>query len=287
MTVTNIQWAQHVWNPIVGCTHKAPRKGARPVWTGRMAAAPDETWLTPLRRKKPTRYFVNSMGDLFHPDVPDEWRDRAFAVMALAPQHVFIVLTKRGDVMRDYMTSEGVDEDGFWFDREHRIASRAASLALSVNVKGYTDDPRWPLPNVWLGVTAENQEQADARIPDLLATPAAKRLVSVEPMLGAVSLAHIRHPLHRGAYIDALDALDGHVWHEDGYVSLTDHPNQPALDWVICGGESGPGARNPDFADHARALRDQCRSAGVAFFGKQDFGGKPMPADLDITEFPA
>jgi protein gp37 len=308
MTTTSIEWADHVWNPVVGCsiashgcnncyamgmahrlaamadahqdkhgapgplahyqglTHKAARQGATPVWTGDLAAAPDAIWMMPLKRRKPTTYFVNSMGDLFHPDVPDAWRDKAFAIMALCPQHTFIVLTKRADVMRQYITTEGVDEDGFWFDREHRIACAAESFALDQHIKTHRDDPDFPLANVWLGVTAEDQEQADRRIPDLLATPAAKRLVSVEPMLGPVDLRGLS-PSGQGREVNALNGFD------------TD-PGVPGakLDWVICGGESGKNARPMD-PDWARSLRDQCAQSGTAFFFKQWGEHGPVPGE--------
>lgn len=306
---THIQWSDATWNIITGCSitspgctncyamklagsrlrHHPSRVGltepskAGPVWTGEVRF--NEQWLDqPLRWKRPRKIFVCAHGDLFHENVPDDWIDRVFAVMALCPQHTFQVLTKREERMYEYLIEISEKYAARPYDLDDHLGGHGDEIAPDRHGGALIDMTQWPIPNVWLGVTAENQEQADARIPDLLATPAAKRLVSVEPMLGPVSLAHIRHPLFRGAYIDA---LDGHVWHEDGCVSLTDHPNHPALDWVICGGESGPGARNSDFADHARALRDQCASAGVKFFGKQDFGGKPMPADLDITEFPA
>ena len=120
----------------------------------------------PLKRKKPTMYFVCSMGDLFHEDVPFDFLDRVFAAMILTPQHTYQVLTKRPDRMKKYIEDENRNFVG--------IAKKNSTI--------------WPLPNVWIGVTAENQEQADKRIPILLDTPAAIRFVSVEPMLSGIDL---------------------------------------------------------------------------------------------------
>lgn len=168
----------------------------------------------PLKTKKPTVWAL--WNDLFHEDVPFDFVDMAFRVMYETSQHVFFVLTKRPERMLKYMTRPPLD-----------------------------DEPRLlPMEHVWLGVTAENQEQAAKRIPILLRIPAAKRYVSIEPMLGPVSL-------------NIMDALGVH---DDG-------PG-PSLDWVICGGESGPGAR-PIHPYWALSLRDQCATAGVPFFFKQ------------------
>jgi protein gp37 len=168
----------------------------------------------PIRTKKPTAWAI--WNDLFHEDVPWEFIDMAHTAMWEASQHLFFILTKRPERMLEYMAGPG-----------------------GPNTPGLK-----PLPNVWLGVTAENQEQADKRIPVLLRTPAAKRYVSIEPMLGQVCL-------------NAIDALDGrHV------------KSGPSINWVICGGESGPGAR-PMHPKWARLLRDECQSAGVPFFFKQ------------------
>jgi protein gp37 len=260
---TGIEWTDATWNPIVGCSIVSPgctncyamrwayarldrphnqfphyrgtTQGSKAggVWTGKLALAPDHIIQAPLKWKKPRRVFVNSMGDLFHEDCPDEWIDHVFIVMASTPQHTFQVLTKRAERMRRYITEL----------REKRSI--------------IPDAFPWPLPNVWLGVSAEDQRRADERIPLLLDTPAAVRFISAEPLLGPIDVTHIDsgRPFH-------VNALVGYFDHTNG----RDH--QTRLDWVIAGGESGPNAR-PMHPDWARGLRDQCAAAGVPFFFKQ------------------
>ena len=271
---SKIEWTEQTWNPIAGCSIVSPgcsncyamRQAARiermgsaphyagltkvvngnPVWTGKLAQAPDHIWLEPLQRRKPTMYFVNSMSDLFHEDVPDEWIDRAFAVMALCPQHTFQVLTKRSERMRRYVTIGGSS----W-----RVLDAMCRLTRTTGAQSL-----WPVPNVWVGVSAERQREADQRIPDLLATYAAVRFVSAEPLLGPIDLnAPIYHNSvgisHKG-YLRNKSEPDDYQFHS------------PKFDWVIVGGEFGPGAR-PMHPDWARSIRDQCQTAGIAFFFKQ------------------
>jgi len=200
------------------------------VWSGKLGRAAPHKFNEPLKWRKPRLVFVNSMGDLFHEDAPREWIDAAFEVMKSCPQHRFQVLTKRHDRMRDYMR-----------DRD-------------------------PLPNVWLGVSVEDQRRAEERLPVLLGTPAAIRFASVEPMLEPVDL---RPWLH-------------------------------SLDWVIVGGESGEFlvfsyAARPFNLAWARDVLAQCRAAGVPCFVKQ-MGSIPVDAGErirlradkggDITEWP-
>ncbi|PZU95593.1 MAG: phage Gp37/Gp68 family protein [Chelatococcus sp.] len=311
MSKTAIEWTEQSWNPIVGCSvvspgcthcyamamaHRLERMGtaphyagltqpskAGPVWTGRMALAPESVLLAPLRRRKPTTYFVNSMGDLFHEDVPDAWIDRVFAVMALCPQHTFQVLTKRAGRMRDYLGTRAGDWQIVWPDanppgslpisrHEQRLAMRGA---------GWPDAiirPTFPLRNVWLGVSTEDQKRADERIPDLLATPAAIRFVSAEPLLGPIDFRRMPSPVvtpeDEGYYHSALDGGDIHYRDSDPdydgkvFTDSVDGPMMEKLDWIIVGGESGPNAR-PMHPDWARSIRDQCAAAGTAFFFKQ------------------
>ena len=169
--------------------------------------------------------FVCSLADLFHDDVPDEYIARVFAVMALTPEVTYQVLTKRPARMRALLAS-GTFAGMVWRD---------------------VDDPSWPLPNVWMGVTVEDQERADQRIPILLDTPAAVRWLSCEPLLGPVDL----------------DATGMGVTGTSGPES-----RPSAVDWVVAGGESGPNAR-PMHPSWARSLRDQCATAGVPFLFKQ------------------
>jgi protein gp37 len=222
---------------------------------------------------RPRRIFVNSMSDLFHEQVPDEWIDRIFAVMALCPQHMFQVLTKRPQRMLEYLQKVSDEKD------IQRWANAACDLGIDCRLPATLHDREWPLPNVWLGVSAEDQKTADARIPLLLQTPAAVRFMSAEPLLGAVNLVEMENtvcrfnPLPAGYekavafYLDSLRGCRSCVLEncdareeEAGWI--------PKLDWVIVGGESGPGAR-PMHPDWARSLRDQCVAAQVPFFFKQ------------------
>ncbi len=290
---TGIEWTDATWNPILGCSRVsegcrncyaetiAGRFGAgketvysgltqivngRAVWTGKIKET--RQLLQPLSWRTPRRVFVNSMSDLFHENVSDELRDRIFAVMALSPKHTFQVLTKRPERMLRYMTYH------------YRVVSpgpREAVYGVVTQMRGYNrEHPEWlrlacatssclnhPLPNLWLGVSVEDQKAADERIPLLLQTPAAKRFISAEPLLGAVDLEAAAH----GFTCAGTD--DGRS-----------HPLR-GLDWVICGGESGPNAR-PMHPDWARSLRDQCADADVPFFFKQWGEWRPrdqMPED--------
>jgi protein gp37 len=199
-----------------------------------------EMLLSPLRWRRPRMIFVCSMTDLFADFVPDEWIDRMFSIMTRCPQHKFQVLTKRCERMRRYLSI--ADDAEAW--RVH------LSVQLDVLGAGYIEqqDWKWPLPNLWVGVSSEDQRRADERIPDLLATPAAVRFVSYEPALGPINLHSAR-------------------CRETGSCSV-----RPAclggLDWFICGGESGPRAR-PMHPSWVRAARDQCVAANVSFFMKQ------------------
>lgn len=260
----------------------------------------DENWIAsqdltaPLKWRK-SRHVVTTE-DLFHENVPDDWVDRVFAIMALTPQHTYQVLTKRADRMREYVL--GLNCDGArrfncarhveeysrqcrWFgDPAGGVEPEDERLAM------IEKDPDWPLPNVWLGVSTEDQTRADQRIPDLLATPAAVRFVSVEPMLGPVDLErwlsiHWQCSYCRGYFgrkytkrcpdCGNYDGMTGsHRFNGRNRRSDTIFPSQSGqgIDWVICGGESGGSAR-PMHPDWARSLRDQCAAAGVAFFFKQ------------------
>lgn len=191
-----------------------------------------------LRRSKPTTWFACSMTDLWGDWVPTEWIEKTFAVMAQAKRHRFIVLTKRPQRMKAILR-------GACYTAWRESLSRWAE-ALSPHRPLYPDEIQWPLPNVAIGVSCENQETADERIPCLMETPAALRIVSLEPMLGAVDLSR---------------------WMGHCRACNIDHQDE-VLNWVIVGGESGPDAR-PMHPDWARAVRDQCIAKGVPFFFKQ------------------
>lgn len=260
---TGIEWTDATWNAVTGCTKVSA--GCDHCYAETIAtrfagtkAYPDGFEVTlrperldqPLRWKRPRRIFVNSMSDLFHKDVPDEFIAQIFAVMALAQQHTFQVLTKRPGRMRSLLLSdrfvEMIDE------------SRPESFeALG-----------WPLPNVWLGTSVENQHWADVRIPLLLETPAAVRFLSCEPLLGPVDLTRYLW-LTGGSTAGPFRDYAGRVRGRGGIGGQTiTHVAARDLHWVIVGGESGAGAR-PMHPDWARSLRDQCVEAGVPFHFKQ------------------
>jgi protein gp37 len=231
---------------------------AGPVWTGRVNLAPDHILTKPLSWRKPKRIFVNSMSDLFHEAVPDEWIDRVFAVMALAPQHAFLVLSKRPARMRSYCS-------------DPKTIERIAVLVYDANLHREELATRlvWPLPNVWLGVSVEDQPRADERIPILLDTPAAVRWISAEPMLAEIDL------LADGlCYFDCSEECQrDHLEPDTGAIGCRRcdglcKTDEIGIDWIVAGAESGPGARPCDI-EWIRSLRDQCAGAGVPFFWKQ------------------
>jgi protein gp37 len=221
-----------------------------PRWTGEVRFVP-EMLERPLRWRKPQKIFVDSMSDLFHPSVTNEQIAAVFGVMAAAPRHTFQVLTKRAKRMREWFA---------WLSSSWKPAGvrcwEAARVVPGHHVGLVDRSPRaeWPLPNVWLGVSIENQAAADERIPDLLATPAALRFLSCEPLLG---------PLYLVPWLAGIPTR-GRI-HANGTTSTMP---SPPIDWVIAGCESGPDAR-PAQVDWYRSLRDQCAAAGVPYFLKQ------------------
>lgn len=287
---SHIEWTDATWNPVTGCSvlsagcancYAMRLAGARlrdhpsragltvdskagPVWTGEVRF--NEGWLTqPLRWRRPRAIFVCAHGDLFHEGVPDEWIDRVFAVMALAPWHRFQVLTKRSARMRAYLT------DWAWSSRVSAIVNAWPESRLG-NGNDFAADFNLcfgqPLRNIWLGVSVEDQRAADARVPDLLATPAAVRWLSCEPLIGPVDLEDVAFAEPDGDYY-GVNALTGSGYRLEGDGdSAADPCEYASVDWVVAGGESGRGAR-PMHPDWARALRDQCADAEVPFFFKQ------------------
>lgn len=255
---SKIEWTDATWNVVIGCDKVSPgcdhcyairtahrfQEHPNPAvaaayagteaggdWTGRVNLVESRLDL-PLRWKRPRRIFVNAQSDLFHDQVPDEFIAQVWAVMALAHQHTFQILTKRHGRMRSLLNSDRF-ADLFaeaLYTIEHPLGEEPAEPVGSAP---------GPLPNVWLGVSVEDQKRADLRIPALLDTPAAVRWISAEPLLGPV---------------DIINSL-GDSW-------LT------GIDWIVAGGESGPGSR-PMHPDWARSLRDQSEVAGVPFLFKQ------------------
>ena len=251
---TKIEWADETWNPITGCSPVSA--GCNNCYARRMANRlrgrhgypadnpfnvtlhPDRLE-QPFRWLKPRKVFVCSMGDLFHEDVPFGFIAKVFGIMHSAKQHIFMVLTKRPERMKEFFE---------WFTGSERCGT-------------------WPkeYPHVMIGVTAENQETADQRIPILLSIPATVRFVSVEPMLGAVEIEeYFPEYDYRATYEYYREFLKMQGIKSDGKPILIN----PGLDWIICGGESGYRARSMS-PDWARNLRDQCEAAGVPFCFKQ------------------
>ena len=265
---TKIEWADRVWNPTVGCTPVS--EGCRHCYAKRMferfyqdhkfenVKCHPERLSIPQGWIKPQRIFVDSMSDLFHPDVPDKFIDDVWLAMFLNYRHTYLVLTKRPERMKQW-----VDE-------------------MLAGCMGHVFD------NIWLGVSVEDQKTADERIPLLLQTPAAKRFVSVEPMLGDVDLTRIkwaRIPIDPENYKFGAPAPD-ELWSLRNVVFSRpgDEYNNPVvgLDWVICGGESGPGAR-PLPAKWVPHLCDQCVDHDVHFFFKQWGEWTEYPGNVDMS----
>lgn len=288
---SRIQWTEATWNPVAGCSICSPgcnncyaQRMARrleamgqekytgltqivkgkPVWNGVMRLwEPDLD--TPLDRKKPELYFVNSMSDLFHENLSEESIAEVFAVMALAYWHRYQVLTKRAARMRELLSAKG-----FWHRVRECINRRLRADRERYPHVGLTETLpcRNPLPNVWLGVSVERQREAEERIPHLIETPAAIRFLSCEPLLG---------PLYLGHWFS--------VW-EDQLCE------RRVINWAIVGTESGPGKR-PLELPWARSIVEQCRAAGVAAFVKQlpvngrvSHDPEEWPTALRVREMP-
>ena len=271
MKNTAIEWCDHTFNPWVGCTKVSPacdhcyaersaparvkRAGGVETWgpNGQRVRTSKAYWREPLkwnaeaeRTGTRPRVFCASLADVFDNAVPPEWRADLFDLIADTRNLDWLLLTKRvGNVMK--MANEVADMP--------RLGSHTGHLLAHQWRNGR------PPKNVWLGATVVNQEEADRDITKLLAVPAAKRFLSIEPLLGQLNLTDVPMP------------GSGHGHHEfspiiTGNSLKRADPSSPKIDWVIVGGESGPGAR-PMHPDWVRSLRDQCTSAGVKFFFKQ------------------
>lgn len=288
MGETTIQWCSDVWNPVTGCTKVS--QGCKNCYAERVFPRPypgrDFTDVRthpdrldqPLRWRKPRRVFVNSMSDLFHEDVPNSFIETVFGVMALAKQHTFQILTKRPKRMLE------------WFGHSMREgwAAWAPYMDMQLPPPKVESWPGWPLPNVWLGVSVEDQETADERIPVLLQTPAAVRFISAEPLLGAVDLERWLNPTG----VVCPDICPDRSYVKQTEIQTAEHPTESiplcpdcgavatwtgydtGLDWVIVGGESGPKARPCD-VEWIGGIVNQCKDAGVPVFVKQ-FGARPI-----------
>jgi protein gp37 len=284
MNKTSIEWTDATWNPTTGCTKVSPgclhcyidrtppfRMAGRKFVKGKIPIELHENRLdAPLKWKKPRMIFVNSLSDLFHEDIPDEFIDKVFAAMALAKQHTFQVLTKRPQRMMEYCSQAympGAICDAAILMGHAEIVKREWK-ETDCGVYRKLVGPSYPLPNVWIGVTCEDQKRADERIPLLLQTPAAVRFLSCEPLIGPVDLS-----LGRKRWRCSSCGNVGTPAEEIGMGRCPcghelDEQKDCGIDWIIGGGESGPGARpmNPNWA---RSLRDQSQAAGVAYHFKQ------------------
>ena len=292
---SSIEWTDRTWNPVRGCSvvspgcvncyamkqaHRFSGKGkayegltkltsAGPQWTGKIRLV-EEALTEPRRWRKPSRVFVNSMSDLFHEDVPDAFIDQVFAVMACCPTHTFQVLTKRPGRMLKYLSYEY---------RWAQVEGQCDVLVGGSEAPALATPERTHLPNVWLGVSVEDQARADERIPLLLQTPAAVRFVSCEPLLDALN---VRHYIGLDGANSGADFRERNGWGYDEWSGGFTGPNlhndscyapEPGIHWVIVGGESGSGARRCDLRWVRDLVRD-CRSAHVPVFVKQ-LGARP------------
>ena len=329
MGKSKIEWTDETWNPVRGCTKISP--GCKNCYAATFAERfrgvvghPYEQGFDlrlvhnkltePLTWRKSRTVFVNSMSDLFHQDIPDEYIDQVFAVMMACGmlenrRHRFQVLTKRSDRMLSYLTDRSpVELLQAWakagnglitMDDEDTLFSE---MVTSETCHDWDENGRnssgsdykpwgylkklWPLPNVWLGVSVENQKAADERIPNLIKTPAAIRFLSMEPLLENVEIFR---------FDEEEQALRGvGVVRSGGMTPSTpDSPPEgcddsyPGIDWVIIGGESGRGARECNL-DWIHSITEQCSAAEVPVFVKQ-LGAKPVYPDAvtkQIVPFP-
>jgi protein gp37 len=346
-----IAWTEETWNPVMGCSkvsagctncyaekmaarfsgEGAPFRGLSDGkrWTGEVRFRTDRL-AQPLHWTRPRLVFVNSVSDLFHENLPFDQIAAIFGIMAYASRHTFQVLTKRPQRMLDFFAwlEERAQEEHWMACPENAVMAGCRHyhyhcvLRLCATVHGVTipkpaQDPVWPLPNVWLGVSAEDQDAANARVPLLLRAPAAVRWVSAEPLIGLLDLTNLddrdpRHPTRAPAY-GGYDALRGSAYWAGEVSGWLCYENAPRpderrshLDWVVVGGESGPGARQCWDEWLVRIVRD-CQDADVPVFVKQlgaayagrDLAGKSIkdtgdyeprrlthPKGGDVSEWP-
>lgn len=328
MNNTTIEWTDRTWNPVTGCTKVS--QGCKNCYAERMherfngkgsfrqVICHDDRLTIPLKWKKSSKIFVNSMSDLFHESIPFEFIDKVYAIMALCPQHTFQVLTKRPARMAEYFKTRDenmveirqaaeiiVCRDPHLFHVTEKLKGEARKQIGPVHITStilpnlkeagwfwdvtstdsgneskleYEGD--WPLKNVWLGVSVENQQTANERIPLLVRTPAAVRFLSCEPLLEKIKITFAPRSMD----------LKCCMCEGTGFIKDTacirchgTGKNPGAIHWVICGGESGSAAR-PMHPKWARSLRDQCQQIGAAFFFKQWGEWKPYE-DGDLSTF--
>lgn len=297
---TGIQWTDATWNPLRGCTRVSKgcencyaekvayrfsgpgqpyegliaigKKGPR--WNGVIKLVPEKL-IDPLRWTRPRMVFVNSMSDLFHENISNEYIAAVFGVMAEAKTHTFQILTKRPKRAKeffDWLTTKAYAEscavDGFYPYTQYEVGICLAEAAkLTGRSKLFPKDfPIWPLPNVWLGISAENQETANKRVPLLMECPANIHWVSYEPALGPVDFSEW---IDNSGYDSLLRTFTGRK------------ATPPSLDWIVVGGESGSGSRPFDWK-WAQHVVDTTSASSTAVFVKQ-LGSKPVLKDSGIS----
>lgn len=298
---SRIEWTDATWNPTRGCSkvsegcrncyamrqairqsgpgrayeglvRSVPGKG--PQWTGEVRLAENALQL-PLSWHESRRVFVDSMSDLFHEQIEEAWIDRVFAIMALCPHHTFQILTKRPERAAWYLG----ERDRWYRNLLPKWAHPVQRVIESMIATQVTPEDAglwsWPLPNVWIGTSVEDQAAANERIPHLLRAPAAVRFLSCEPLLGPVDLIGAFEVAYPGGGVRSI---------------MSGYARMPRIDWVIAGGESGPGARRFDVG-WARLLRDQCHASNIPFFlkqmGRYPFDANDQGFDGDVTEEPS
>lgn len=266
MNKTNIAWTDFTWNPITGCTiiSEGCKNCYAKIVHERFNNTPfneivfhEDRLSAPFKRKKGAKIFIGSMTDLFHDEVPFEIIDKIIAVIALNQQHIFQILTKRPDRLYWYFEAH--------FTR-HKIAVQATKYTNKISEDGCDENicnMEFPLKNLHIGVTAENQKEADKRIPLLLDVPASKRFVSIEPMINEINLSMLfpnieEDPLH---YVDALKGIN---YQSGGYDDIS------KLDWIIVGGESGAKSKVREMKpEWVQGVFSDCRNSNTSFFFKQ------------------
>lgn len=310
MNKTNIAWTNYTWNPVTGCSPIS--EGCQNCYAAainkrfhlpqKVQFHPDRLD-EPLKRKKPCMIFAGSMTDLFHKDVKDEWIDQIMAIIAICQQRIFQVLTKRADRLLDYFNRmvndpiykpcdyllDGITDSDYYKNTGATLEKQNAEkwdkwyARLTTTIK----DVKWPLPNLWLGVTVEIPEYL-WRVEKLLQIRAAVRFVSLEPLLDGIVLG-LSKCSGCGATKKQCDD-----WKNGPMKSIACCPdcNHQTLDWVIVGAETGPG-RRPCKLEWVRSIIEQCAAAAVPCFVKQiEINGKishdisEWPADLQVRQWP-
>ncbi len=302
MNKTNIAWTDFTWNPITGCT--AVSEGCKNCYAKVVHERFNDTPFSeiflhpdrleePLRRRKPCKIFIGSMTDLFHDDVSFEWLDEVFHIIMRTPWLTYQILTKRPERMKEYLDSLRADS---WDRGEYksRLALTEMSPLLSRTEVGGVRMPEktmnwhgrvWDddaytfifndFSNVWFGVTAENQEQANKRVPILLNMPVKNRFVSIEPMIENINLDMLVKPNMGNRFREVASSLMGVKTMWDGYAILAEEVINK-LDWVIVGGETGAKSKVREMKpEWIEKIHQDCKENGVPFFFKQWGAYKP------------